>query len=696
MRRFKRVVIFTVLFFCILNNRTNAEKQEPVVKRLEGKNRIETSISVSKEAFKRAKTAIVVGYTGEVDALTGTILARKKDAPILMSHKNRLDTSLVKELKRLEAKEVFIIGGESIVEPIVEKELKNLGLAVNRIKGKTREETAINVSKESIKSDSKEAFLTLGYGVYADALAIGPIAANKNVPLLLTNKDKLKQETLDYLKSSGIKTVTIVGGENAVSKKVEKTLKSLDINVKRIEGKGREDTAIRIAEEYIKNPGKIILANGYKYADAVVGGYLGAKENSPILLNNDKALNYGNEKYIKEKGLSTTVLGGNLSIGDTVFRNIELGLGIIKEDNKEPGDGDRFFPSFETMPNSPQSLKEVMKEKLEDFEADISIVYEGRISSDEVRGIIRDIYSDGSYIGGAIKSITPGVKKVGDSSEVVLKAEYYNTKKEEAFMDTEINKILGKIIKPGMNEFQKVKAVHDHVVNNTRYSNDTIKTSHSAYAALTEGKAVCQGYALLTYRFLDALDIENHYVIGDTLGKKGWGLHAWNKVKINGKYYNIDTTKDDPIVVDGNHILSYKYFLVSDKKFSATHRPNRDIFPKATDTKYEALSNAYNPFEYKNSLYFGNTNDKDKLYSVDLDSFKVKKLSSNRAPYLVVAGNKIYFSNYSSGGHIYSSDLNGKNLKQLNKVHSTHLKLEGSYIKFFNKTIKKWDKLKIK
>ena len=108
------------------------------------------------------------------------------------------------------------------------------------------------------------------------------------------------------------------------------------------------------------------------------------------------------------------------------------------------------------------------------------------------------------------------------------------------------------------------------------------------------------------------------------------------------------------------------------------------------------MSNAYNPFEYKNHLYFGNINDSEKLYRISLNTFKLKKISDNRAPFLVVDGDKIYFSNFSSGGHIYSSDLNGGNLKQLNKVYSTNLTLESPYIKFFNKSIDKWDKLNIK
>lgn len=711
MKSLKKTLIGLIIFSTILINGPRVEAKGLVVKRLEGENRIETAISVSRDTFEKSKAAILVGFNGEVDALTGTILAQEKKAPILMTYKNKLDPSLVKELKRLDVREVFIIGGESTVEAVVEEKLKDLAFQVTRIKGNNREETAINISKKAIEGKVDEAFLSLGYGVYADALAIGPIAANKNLPLLLTQRDSIKENTLEYLKEKGIETVTIVGGKNAVSQSVENTLKDLGIKIKRVQGKSREETAINIAKKYIENPEKIIVANGYKYADAVVGGYLGAKENSPILLNNDSALNSKNRVYISEKGISTTVLGGNASIGNTILKDIKIGLGIIKEDIREDIVEDMvqedrveveedlpeigFAPSSTSIPSNPAELKNSMKKELEAFKAQINISYEGIISSEAVREIIRDIYTDGSYIGGAIKTITPRVNKLGDSSEIILSAQYYNTKKEEAFIDSQVKKIIKDIIKPGMSDFQKVKAVNDYIVNNTSYSTETEKTPHSAYAALVENKAVCQGYALLTYRFLDALDIENYYLIGDSLGSNGWGLHAWNLVRLDGKYYHLDTTKNDPLVVDGNHILSYRYFLLSDKKIGETHRVQRDIFPQATDSKYEVLSNAYNPYEYKNQLYFGNLNDGEKLYKISLDNLKLTKLSDTRTPYLAVHGDRIYFSNFSSGGHIYSSDLAGKNIKQENKVYSTHLQLENNNIKFFNRSTEKWDSLKI-
>nr|WP_300005884.1 cell wall-binding repeat-containing protein [Tissierella sp.] len=699
MKRFKGFIVFIIVFLIIGGN-TSIAADNALVKRIKGDNRIETSIEISKQAFNSSNSAILVGYNGEVDALTGTILAQEKGAPILISSSNKLVEALKIELKRLQVEEVYILGGYSIVERQVEEELKALGLKVTRIKGDSREETAINIAGEAIKGKSERAFLTLGYGAYADALAIGPIAARENAPLLLTQKKAIKQNTLDYLDNSGVKKVTIVGGQNAVGLEVEELLKDRGISVDRIEGTSREETAINIARKFIKDPGKIFIANGYKYADAVSGGYLAARDNAPILLSHDKNLKDINLKYIKDENKDTFILGGDSSIRDSVYNSIRLALGL--QADKAPDKPilpvepvQPILPSLgteEILIDNLTSLKKAMRVEMDAFNEKFTIEYIGQVSREEISTAIRYIFNDGSYIAGTISGTTYQVVPGDGTTLVNITAKYYNTLEQEAFIESEVDRILSQIVKPGMNEFQKVRAVHDYIIDTTEYRTDTTHTPHSAYTLFKEGKGVCQAYTLAAGRFLDKLDIENYYILGKADGQS----HAWNLVKIDDEYYNLDVTKDDPVVKDGNDILSYKYFLISDAQISKTHKINRPgSFPSADDVRYEVLKGAYNPFEYKGELYFGNKDDEDKLYKVSLDSFISKKVSDKRAPYLVVNNGTIYFSNYSAGGYIYRSDLNGENLQAINGVHSAHLKLESAYITYTNMKTNKKEKIKL-
>lgn len=289
------------------------------VTRLAGTGRIETSIAVSKEAYTGSDSVILAGCNGEVDALTGTLLAADKDAPLLLTLKDSLHPELKNEIKRLSPETIYILGGESVVSKAVETELAKT-YRVKRVAGKSREETALAVVKE-VKGQTKRIFLAKGYDVLADALAIGPISGIKDMPVLLTGANKLPQATIDAMKELGVTHITIVGGEGAVSKSVENQLKGYAVD--RISGSNRDKTAIAIANKYFTAPKKTIVANGYVFADALVGGYLGALYNSPVLLTAANKISDDTIKYLETNTKIPYVLGGESAISSGVHNGIK-------------------------------------------------------------------------------------------------------------------------------------------------------------------------------------------------------------------------------------------------------------------------------------------------------------------------------------------------------------------------------------
>ena len=136
--------------------------------------------------------------------------------------------------------------------------------------------------------------------------------------------------------------------------------------------------------------------------------------------------------------------------------------------------------------------------------------------------------------------------------------------------------LLVHIVTPEMSEYEKVKAIHDHIINYTeydyeRYLNGTVpEVSHSARGVFEYGLAVCQGYAYAFELLCDLAGLECDYVTGTA----GGGGHAWNQVKVDGKWYNIDVTWDDPIYYLNGVLtpyLGYDYFLVSDEVLYQDH-----------------------------------------------------------------------------------------------------------------------------
>lgn len=290
--------------------------------RLYGDTRIQTAIEVCKEVYATSDNVVLAGYSGEVDAMTGTLLASAKKAPLLLTPKNNIPENLKAELQRLNVKNIYILGGDAAVGKVVEEELEKEYI-VKRIFGNNREETAVAVAKE-VNGQTKHIFLAKGYGILADALSIGPVSAIRDMPIFLTQTDNLPKTTLDAIKELGVTHITIIGGNTAISKSVEDQLKSYEVN--RISGTTREGTALAIAKKYFPTSEKTILASGYVYADALVGGYLGAKNNAPILLTSKTKLVESTYKYIQNNYTSAYILGGKTVVDSAVEASLNKAL----------------------------------------------------------------------------------------------------------------------------------------------------------------------------------------------------------------------------------------------------------------------------------------------------------------------------------------------------------------------------------
>lgn len=151
-----------------------------------------------------------------------------------------------------------------------------------------------------------------------------------------------------------------------------------------------------------------------------------------------------------------------------------------------------------------------------------------------------------------------------------------------------VQEILKDIITPAMSDYEKELAIHDYLINHCRYDreslerNDIPPESHSAYGALVLGTAVCEGYAKAAKLLLDGAGVENHIVIGDSKGVS----HAWNLVKLQGEFYHLDTTWDDPIMESGGDTLKYTYFNLTDEEIRKDHQWETSDYPAAQGTRF--------------------------------------------------------------------------------------------------------------
>ncbi|MGE7092373.1 transglutaminase domain-containing protein [Lysinibacillus sp. NPDC048646] len=326
---------------------------------------------------------------------------------------------------------------------------------------------------------------------------------------------------------------------------------------------------------------------------------------------------------------------------------------------------------IDTVETSPKSAYNVMSsskvtawdnlinevaQQMNNFSTEIKVTYSGPMAdfNKNIMLALEKAQKQATYASGHLENVSITSDTKGN---VTFKVKYLTNQTQEATVQKKVDQVLKTIIKPSMTSFQKVKAVNDYIVSNATYGAKTKASPHSAYALLMEGQAVCQGYALLAYKMLEQTGIETQYVVGYVNGGEG---HAWNMVKLDGKWYHLDTTWNDPLP---NRIgaSSYDYFLVTDAQLKKDHSWIASDYPVATSTAYSYMQNVHFAYQINNTLYFSNTADNDKLYNLDLVTGKKTKVIDNRALYITGVGDNLYYSDYSNGG--YLTKLNLKTLK---------------------------------
>ena len=144
-------------------------------------------------------------------------------------------------------------------------------------------------------------------------------------------------------------------------------------------------------------------------------------------------------------------------------------------------------------------------------------------------------------------------------------------------------------------DYQNIKIVHDYLVDSIEYDQTTSEPNiYDIYGALHYKKCVCEGYARAFKYILDGLDIPCVLVSGVAKNSQGQNEnHAWNYVQLNGSWYAIDCTWDDPVIVGGG-ILSnsskYKYFLKGKNEMDKDHFPDGKISDGGKEFSYPNLN----------------------------------------------------------------------------------------------------------
>lgn len=288
------------------------------MKRLEGKDRFDTAISVSNE-FKRlsdknnekVENVVLANAFDYPDSIASAPLSKIYNAPLLLTEKDKLNSKTEAQLKKLKIKKVFIVGGTGVVSQNVENKLKSIGITVERLAGENRYQTSLKIANKVLDYRLANAptnflgykyrsiFLVDGHR-YTDALTLAGMSGRNDTPIvLLPSNEDLKPSDVKGLNELINKATEGENDKEIPREKLEiywflpyfndnffENVPNCSMQGS-IENKYMANLTLNWANQAILDSNNVMMATGENFPDALAGGALASKLNMPVVFTGD-------------------------------------------------------------------------------------------------------------------------------------------------------------------------------------------------------------------------------------------------------------------------------------------------------------------------------------------------------------------------------------------------------------------------
>ena len=213
---------------------------------------------------------------------------------------------------------------------------------------------------------------------------------------------------------------------------------------------------------------------------------------------------------------------------------------------------------------------------------ELSYTFEERISSASLEAIMSRVYNDYPEIFHLSNTYSTTFPMGQDDIIISVRFNYKMTKSEYTAVKAELEQWADHIVSladPSFTEYEYALFLHDYLA--ATYEYDTTYTIYDIYNFIKKGRGVCQAYTYAYAYLLDRVGIENSYATSDEMN------HIWNTVKLDGEWYHVDVTWDDPI---GGALgkASHGAFMYSDEGIFSKDDPHY-----AWKSPYACLSDKY-------------------------------------------------------------------------------------------------------
>lgn len=327
------------------------------VTRYGGADRYETSLRIAEAyadvAGDRLDRIVLVSGQQWTDAVVAAPLAGVLDAPVLATPSGELRPDAAAFLRRTGVSSALIVGANSDTDgvgPSVVTELESLGVSVERVTRPDQYATSVASARRlgtpgDMTGHGRTAIVASGE-VFADALVAGPFAARGHHPILLTKPSILRRDVARYLTDMEVQHVVLMGGTGALPELIEESITDLGIEVTRLAGATRYDTAAAAAELVVRRYGltcftqrRAGLARGHVPFDAFSAAPLLARLCAPLLLADPDNVPVPTARYLDQARtdigsftgdkLAVHVFGGNAAVSGSAIDDYLAGGATI-------------------------------------------------------------------------------------------------------------------------------------------------------------------------------------------------------------------------------------------------------------------------------------------------------------------------------------------------------------------------------
>ncbi len=557
-----------------------AQAASPNVIRMSGVDRYETNLSIVRNGWNEGPNVIIANGENYPDALCAAPLAKSKNAPIILTSKDKLNSSALEELAKLKANTAYIIGGTGVISTNIEDQLRGLGITCTRLAGEDRFETSVKVAEQLTTENG----IAIASGEnFPDALSIAPIAAKMGMPILLSSKSSLPSKVNKYLQDKNVPVSYIVGGVGVLSSDIKSSLK----NPKRLSGMDRYETNIRILKEFENSLDftSIFIASANNFPDALSGSVLASKYNAPIILT-DNTLSQVTSDFLKNQNCKTiNILGGTGAVNTDVENNLKSitkYLNITKVDNVSDI---AFTNENYHFPPTALATYEDSSTKLVPVTWNSNNVDTSKSSSYTFEGTVPGYDGKIQLYLKVVEDTDSSNRNLGNGSNIAYYKDYlyYSTSKDG-------NKIYR--IKSDSSEITKI--------SDDLAANLNITDNHIYYDNISDGGKI--------YKM---------------------NLDGSNKIKI------VDNSTSRFVVVD-----NYIYYSYKEQEGSGFYKINVDGSNKIKLSD----DYAYCISIVDNYIYYNNANDNDSIYKIKIDGSGRTKLCNDSSGSLNVENNWIYYT----------------------------------------------------